>query len=477
MTIFAEIASLEPGATLVWNGRDIKVEQRLDLLDDSSKVRLTASAPTSLNELRRAGEASAFALWASADKTAVKKADSTKVSTPRYEEAVERVRLALEDAVRSHLVSDVPLGAFLSGGLDSSIVVALMRKATSGPIRTCSLVFEERDYSEGAYAREVADAVGSEHYERVITADEAASRLDEVFRAMDQPTSDGVNTYFVSETARQAGLTVALSGLGGDELFGGYPCTFRDAPALARTLEFTSKVPGAAALARATVDAMTNPRRWGNISAALDRPASLASAYVARRSVFSPAEVQTLLSDEVLEAAGGFDPVAHVVARTGSGGDQFSWLSRAELRSYTHHQLLRDTDVMSMAHSLEVRVPLLDDRLVRLVLGLPESVKREGSGPKPLLIAGAGDLLPARVRSRRDKHGFTLPFDRWLKTTLRSHFEDLFRSEASAGGSMCRPAGVRSLWDDYLAGGVHWSRPWAVAAFLRWCQEHQPPTS
>jgi asparagine synthase (glutamine-hydrolysing) len=120
-------------------------------------------------------------------------------------------------------VSDVPLGAFLSGGLDSSSVVALMRQASGGPIRTCSMTFEEPGYSEAQYARAVADAVGTDHYERVVTADEIVQEFDGILDSLDQPSIDGVNTYFVAQTARQAGLTVALSGLGGDELFGGYP--------------------------------------------------------------------------------------------------------------------------------------------------------------------------------------------------------------------------------------------------------------
>ena len=108
------------------------------------------------------------------------------------------------------------------------------------------------------------------------------------------------------------------------------------------------------------------------------------------------------------------------------------------------------------------------------MLGLPEAIKRQGSGPKPLLVAAIGDLLPDRVRSRQDKQGFTLPFDSWMKTTLRSRFEELLLSDAPADGRVFRQAGIRALWDDYLAGRVHWSRPWTVAAFLRWCQEHQP---
>src|SRR5262249_48531740 len=149
-------------------------------------------------------------------------------------DAREQVRAALEDSVSSHLVSDAPLGAFLSGGLDSSTVVALMRARTRQPIRTCSIAFEDHRYNEAPFARAVAQSIGAEHHERVVTRADVFGALDRVCQAMDQPSIDGINTYFVSETARQAGLKVALSGLGGDELFGGYHNTFIGVPRLLR---------------------------------------------------------------------------------------------------------------------------------------------------------------------------------------------------------------------------------------------------
>lgn len=157
--------------------------------------------------------------------------------------AAEQCHALMAEAVRIRLVSDVPLGAFLSGGLDSSSVVALMRQATNGAIRTCSMVFEEAEFSEAPYARAVAEAVSAEHFERVITFQDVKREFENILTALDQPSVDGVNTYFVSQTARQAGLTVALSGLGGDELFGGYPNTFGSVPRIQRTLVLAQSVP------------------------------------------------------------------------------------------------------------------------------------------------------------------------------------------------------------------------------------------
>ena len=381
-----------------------------------------------------------------------------------YEEAVELVRFHLEDAVRSHLVSDVPLGAFLSGGLDSSTVVALMRRATNGPIRTCSIVFEEKEYSEAPYARAMAQAVGAEHYERVITAQDVLNELDNILRAMDQPTVDGVNTYFVSKTAREAGLTVALSGLGGDELFGGYPNTFRGVPQMVKALGVAQSVPGASYLVRKAIEWFGMDERWSKVADALERPLSPASAYLVRRGLFSPSEVRALVTPEVWQAAlqQAFDPVAYVAERTDACTDFFQWISQAELRTYTHNQLLRDTDVMSMAHSLEVRVPLLDHRLVEAVLRLPEWVQRKGHGPKALLVDALGPDLPLLVRKRRDKMGFSFPLSLWILQQLKSFVIEALVDNTNTVKSILRPKSINRLKDSFQSGKIHWSRPWAL---------------
>lgn len=386
-----------------------------------------------------------------------------------HEETVTLVRERLVDAVRVRLVSDVPLGAFLSGGLDSSSVVMLMRAASDGPIRTCSMVFEEAEYSEASYARAVAEAAGAEHFERVITAQDVLSEFDAMLASLDQPSVDGVNTWFVSQTARQAGLTVALSGLGGDELFGGYPSTFVQAFQIQRALRLAQATPGGRQAARLAIGLLPNRRQWARVADALDLPASLPSAYLTRRGLFAPGEARQLVTPEVWnEAMQTFDAVAHVLAVAGQPpepGSQASmaWVSRAELRTYTHHQLLRDTDVMSMAHSLEVREPLLDVPLVETVLRLPDEAKRNhATGPKPLLVQAMGDRLPAVVAERRDKQGFTFPFARWLGGPLQAQVEA--RLAALEGSGLLRPGAAQAVYQGYRQGRVHWSRPWALVA-------------
>lgn len=390
------------------------------------------------------------------------------VSVSGIDEAVETCRELLLEAVRIRLVSDVPLGAFLSGGLDSSAVVALMRQATDGPIRTCSMVFEEAEYSEAIYAQAVAKAAGTEHFERVITYDDVTREFDNILNALDQPSVDGVNTYFVSQTARQAGLTVALSGLGGDELFGGYPNTFREVPQVYRALRLAQHIPAGASVARSAISLLPGRARWSRIQDALEQPASLASAYMTRRGLFSPSEVRQLVTrDAWEEAANRFDPVSAVAQRAGfnerQGSDTFAWVSRAELRNYTHHQLLRDTDVMSMAHSLEVRVPLLDRQLVSTVLGLPAWVKQLNSRqPKPLLARAMRGLVPDIVLDRQGKQGFTFPFAIWLRGGLADKARTAIASSVDAG--LIQANMVDTLFGQFQRGKIHWSRIWSLVA-------------
>ena len=391
-----------------------------------------------------------------------------------YSDALAQVRALLAEAVRIRLVSDVPLGAFLSGGLDSSAVVALMRQATNGPIRTCSMVFGEQEFSEGSYAQAMAAHVGAEHYERTITAADVLAEFDNILGAMDQPSIDGVNSYFVSQTARQAGLTVALSGLGGDELFGGYPNTFGDVPKVYGLLHRAQQIPGAAALARYGLTHLYNKNGWQRLADAFGQPASLANAYLTRRGLFSPSEVQALVHPDLWrEAQKVFDPVAYVAANADARNAQhasrithhtsFSWVSRAELRTYTHDQLLRDTDVMSMIHSLEVRVPLLDRVLVEAVLRLPAAIKTNHRPyPKPLLLAAVEEYLPKVVAERKQKMGFFFPLAHWLKGALRGQSQATL---AAVGEQGWLQAGVLPRIErDFQADQLQWSRLWALVA-------------
>lgn len=382
--------------------------------------------------------------------------------------AKEQIKDTLAESVRIRLLSDVPLGAFLSGGLDSSAVVALMRKATNGTIRTCSLVFEDEEYNEGVYARAMADAVGADHYEKLVTASEIVASVPNIISAYDQPSVDGINTYLVSKTAREAGLTVALSGLGGDELFAGYPNTFGGIPRLIRLLNIVRRIPKSEQLAGIAVRSPINDR-WIKALESASRPVNAASAYLAIRGLFSPLYVQQLVHPDLWhEALSELDAIDYIdrnagssAASEGSSGSLMGWIRRAELSVYMHNQLLRDTDTMSMCHSLEVREPLLDVHLIEQIMCLPDSMLLgDGNGPKRLLVNCLGELLPPLVRERRDKKGFTLPFERWLRGPLSPYVNEA-RHDLRMSSAL-NSAALDALYRAYLEGRVHWSRLWAV---------------
>jgi len=367
------------------------------------------------------------------------------------------VRDALADAVNRHLVSDVPLGVFLSGGVDSAALVALASRAKPS-LTTLTVVFDEREFSEGAEARHIAQQFATDHREVRVTSHDFMRELPNVLRVMDQPTNDGVNTYFVSRAARQAGLTVVLSGLGGDEVFGGYKHyrwlarhgnSIRRFSALPRFLRQTV-VSTAVGYGR-----LRGRENWMRLSS-LAEGVSDAGLYLALRGFFAPQQVRALLdvhSSEVRLVADEYLDALHPT--NGHGVATGAAFRNLEMRRYLHDQLLRDTDVFSMAHSIEVRVPFLDHKVVECAASLPQP-ELNGHGNKPLLTE-AVDEPAVFEAARRSKRGFAFPFGKWM----RLHSGEL-REMALAGGCLNRPA-IGKLWNDFDRGRLHWSRAWMLA--------------
>ena len=382
-----------------------------------------------------------------------------------YRAAVDLVRETLQDSVRRHLVSDVPLGAFLSGGIDSASVVALMRASSpSATIRTCSVTFDEAEFTEEAYATAVAREFGTEHVNIPLSADDMAAEFDNIIAALDQPSNDGVNTYFVSQAARRAGLTVSLSGVGGDELFGGYP-TFQRMPDLVRAMRVIDGVPGGSRLAGALLATGGMHRGPGRLASWLRSEGPLhVRAYLALRGLFSPTDVSHLISPEVRSSSRTFD-LEDLVDRSAKAARPISTrelTSRLELTSYMRHQLLRDTDVMSMAHSLEVRVPFVDREVVEKLLGV--GLQTPNGALSKQVLRDAVPTVPSVVRDRRDKHGFTFPFAVWMRGPLRTRLEETVRSVEQELTAYLDPQACEQVLHAFDAGEVHWSRAWALAA-------------
>jgi asparagine synthase (glutamine-hydrolysing) len=366
----------------------------------------------------------------------------------------------LEDAVKRHLVSDVPLGVFLSGGVDSAALVALASRSKFS-LATLTVVFDETEFSEAAEARSIAQSFGADHREVRVTSQHFIDEVPNVLRMMDQPTNDGVNTYFVSRAARQAGLTVVLSGLGGDEVFGGYK-HYRWLARYGNSIRRFSALP--AFLRKAMLGTavrygrMRGRENWMRLSSLEDR-VSDEGLYLALRGFFAARQVRALLDvdeREVRMVAEEYLGAFRLPATHGIASEPV--FRRLEMQRYLHDQLLRDTDVFSMAHSIEVRVPFLDHNVVECVTRAPrpEVNRQNRHGNKPLLTEAVGEQAVCEA-ARRTKRGFAFPFGKWM----RMHSHEL-REIALAGGYLNRRT-IGQLWNEFDSGRLHWSRAWMLA--------------
>jgi asparagine synthase (glutamine-hydrolysing) len=385
------------------------------------------------------------------------------------------VRQLLEDSVRQHLIADVPVGVFLSSGIDSTALAALASRQVAG-VHTFTVAFPEVEFSEAAIARRTADHFGTRHQELMLTGDDLMARLGEAVGALDQPSIDGINTYFVSWGARQAGLKVALSGLGGDEVFGGYS-TFRRTPTYQRVTALGSRVPKGLRQATAAVlsgagAATVRSDATHKLAALWADPESLPHEYFFTRALFTPKQVAELMPGG---KTGGRDlPWWNWLADSVEQADYrdtFTAVSWMETRSYLASTLLRDTDSMSMAHSLEVRVPFLDHLLVEFVTTLPEALKRPNGTPKSLLVGALRDLLPPEV-VQQPKRGFTFPWSNWLRGPLRQRVEEGLAELSPALREILDQYKTQSVWKNYLNDHTSWSRPWSLYVINEWTKRH-----
>lgn len=403
---------------------------------------------------------------------------STEAGDASQSAILNRTGELLRESVKLHLISDAPLGVFLSGGIDSSAVVALMSEMGATP-RTFSVIFAESNYDESVYARQVAAKFGSQHTEIRLTEASMLDQLPNALAAMDQPTGDGVNTYVVSRAVKEAGVTVALSGLGGDEFFVGYPSFLR----LEKALKYMRHLKRLPASARNMAARMVELAGGGSIQAMkaammIAGDGSLASMYPVVRQVLSTSKRRSLLSgrwkrfDEAWQ-----DPYVELLQeayQSAGPAELFALISYAEGRTYMHDVLLRDTDQMSMAHALEVRVPLLDHKLVEYVMGAPDAHKRPNGVPKSLLVRSLGDLLPHDV-VHRPKRGFTLPFANWMRGELRNFCEERLHSRRIGSRGVFEAGEVNKLWRSFLNGSrdVSWSRLWILVTLEEWLERNQ----
>jgi asparagine synthase (glutamine-hydrolysing) len=371
--------------------------------------------------IRAGGKPEIWRYW-----PARKKFESASTAAP------QRVRSLLESAVEEHLLSDVPVASFLSGGIDSSIVTALAAQRLGRKLQTFTVGFDLAEFDESPIALEVAQRFGTTHQRLRLSEEEVIDSVTEAVAHLDLPSVDAINTYIVARAVAKRGVKVALSGLGGDELFGGYP-SFRDVPRLKR------------------LGAVPRPLRKVLSPRLADLPNDAGICELAqwRRRFFT---------DAMLQKA-GLPNELRPIECPAELPDDFARISWAELSGYMRLMLLRDADQMSMAVSLELRVPFLDHELVEYSLGLPAAEKKRYGGTKGLLVEACRDLLPPAVY-QRPKKGFALPMQKWMTGPLAPFVDDGLREVVTR----------RLLPDDFVAeaqrgfgdGRLHWTRLWSM---------------
>ena len=405
-----------------------------------------------------------------------------------YGDQVDAVADVLEQSARLQLVSDVPLGAFLSGGVDSSILVAVMTQAVGTPVKTFSVGFgdEGSAMDETADAERMARHLGTDHTTSIVTGDDVRARITAIAAALDQPSVDGVNSYFVSLAARRS-VTVAVSGTGADELFAGYHWFIT----MARATERWAREPWRALAGSMVAAAARHPafdhllRRRGGGRVHRLRRGGFVGAYGETYQIFGPVGAARLLSRALATAAGAGAPPHRDLTRLDelASGSAIERVTALATRGYLTNQLLRDIDAVSMAHSLEVRVPYLDAGVVDTVLSLPDAAKlgdvrsadpygqtyRE-TGAKRVLIDVGRRWLP-RDFDVQLKRGFAMPFGAWLRGPLREVFDDTLSGWSARRRGVLEPSGVERVRDRFRRGETSWPEPWLLMMFELWCRE------
>ncbi len=389
-----------------------------------------------------------------------------------YDQVKARTKELFYESVEQRLVADVPFGAFLSGGIDSSAVVGAMSEISTNKVNTFSVTFAEEEFSEAKYARKIAEKFNTHHHEIKLSPDDFLRDLPEAIASMDHPSMDGPNSYVVSKATKEAGVTMALSGLGGDELFAGYDIFKRAYSLLDK--KWLMSFPLFARKALGTGLKLVKP------GIASDKIKKTITSKYLELPYYYPIN-RELLDDDQLHKLLSFhnypENAVHEILQNsigvGTPGASVPFLSRvtfAEINTYMQNVLLRDTDQMSMAHALEVRVPFLDHKLVEYVYGIRDDFKYP-TQPKKLLVESLGDLLPSEIVNR-PKMGFTFPWEIWLKEDLKAYCAEglAYLKQMELFDSK----GIDDIWVGFLGGkkSITWSRVWTFVVLGHWLKNN-----
>ena len=417
------------------------------------------------------------ASWVTIQDNQIETGEYLQIEAPKnrtyssFEELKVQIAEKFGESIQKRMIADVPFGAFLSGGIDSSIVVGNMAKFGSQPIKTFHISFAEEQFSESKYAKIVSNKFGTEHTDIQLHPNDLLNQLPDALSAMDHPSGDGPNTWLVSKVTKEAGITMVHSGLGGDELFAGYP-VFRQLSSLIEKKYLLSFPKFLRKLGGSTLKGIK-----GNVEAekiaeilTLDR-FDLESSYPISRKMLSDNQLRQYFgSVKFQNGAKGYVQNHLSFGQLGFELPYLSKISVAELRTYLISTLLRDTDQMSMAHALEVRVPFLDHEFVELLLSVPDEWKM-GSSQKQLLVNSFKGLIPDEVINR-PKMGFVFPWEVWMKNELKQFCGDnlafLDNQQQFKKGS------IANFSNQFFKGNptVTWSRIWPLVVLGYWIKNN-----
>jgi len=343
----------------------------------------------------------------------------------------------LESSVKRHMISDAPIGVFLSGGLDSSIIASIASKTSDQKINTLSVNFDEQSHSENYYQDIVVSSINSQHHNININQDDFINNIDNIFQCMDQPTTDGVNSYFISKYANEIGLKAVLSGTGADELFGGYP-SFRRINNIAPLLKIQKISPGIFSLFEYLK--YMKYKRFSFLK--INNPLSV---YLLLRGRFS---IKTIAN--ILDTSSSYvEETLETVCLKKEFNPDLNFISNIEKNIYMQNQLLKDADFMSMSNSLEVRVPYLDKDFLKIVGNIDKSIRYNS---KSILRNCYKNLLDPQIINRK-KMGFTFPFKKWFMNKL-----DFFIDYGELGKTKYE----KNIISDFKSGNLNWSGLWSL---------------
>ncbi len=397
---------------------------------------------------------------------------SSNSSAPRStSEIAGSLREILLNSCRSQLMSDVPIALFLSGGIDSAMIGSVMRHVGAAQITALTIGFDEKAFDESESSRQTAELLGIPHQVIRVPASRMIGSLDDAFLAMDQPTVDGLNAYWISRAAHEAGFKIALSGQGGDELFGGYD-------SLEWFIRFSHAAswmrPFPRSLGQALFDRPALSFRVRKLSYLMGADDPFVAAQVAVRFMFLERDLRDLLGPALAPPDSRSEAKDFIInwSRQTTGMELRERIAFLDIPAHLEARLLRDGDAMSMAHSLEIRPVLLDHEIVEFVMKLPISQRLQ---KKQLLMEAMRECLPQKLYSQlvaKPKRTFTFPFTQWLGGSMRSTIEETLLPERIRAAGVLNPGAVRQLWRRYLdkPESVGWSRLWAVFVLARWCE-------